>query len=209
MNPAFTGHNTGVLLGLAADPQNALERVSHSIAPSEAETRARITTSVRTHYGFVWRSLRRFGIPESDVDDACQKVMEVFANRCAEIAQGKERAFMFQVALRVFADARKAKSRARVSADEDRVGRSVSTAPSPEEELTHKQARALLDRVLDALEPDLRVVFVLFEIEEISTQEIAELVQIPPGTVSSRLGRARSEFEQISKRIRAQQARTP
>jgi RNA polymerase sigma-70 factor (ECF subfamily) len=44
---------------------------------------------------------------------------------------------------------------------------------------------------------DLRSVFVLFEIEELSTQEIAVLLGIPTGTAASRLRRAREEFDRL------------
>jgi RNA polymerase sigma-70 factor (ECF subfamily) len=48
---------------------------------------------------------------------------------------------------------------------------------------------------------DLRVVFTLHELEEMSMSEIAELVGIPAGTVASRLRRARQDFEAIVARL--------
>ena len=50
---------------------------------------------------------------------------------------------------------------------------------------------------------DLREVFVLFEIEEISIQDIATTLEIPIGTVGSRLRRARQAFQQAVTRHRA------
>jgi RNA polymerase sigma-70 factor (ECF subfamily) len=50
---------------------------------------------------------------------------------------------------------------------------------------------------------DLREVFVLFEIEEISIQDIAVTLDIPIGTVGSRLRRARQAFQQAVTRHRA------
>ena len=50
---------------------------------------------------------------------------------------------------------------------------------------------------------DLREVFVLFEIEEISIQDIAVTLEIPIGTVGSRLRRARQAFQQAVTRHRA------
>jgi RNA polymerase sigma-70 factor (ECF subfamily) len=46
-------------------------------------------------------------------------------------------------------------------------------------------------------------VFVLFELEELSTAEISTTLEIPMGTVSSRLRRAREEFQVATKRYRA------
>ena len=60
--------------------------------------------------------------------------------------------------------------------------------------------------LLDQLSLDLRAVFVLFELEELSTNEIAALLGIPAGTVSSRLHRARDEFQALCARARASRA---
>ncbi len=50
---------------------------------------------------------------------------------------------------------------------------------------------------------DLRVIFVLFELEGLEVQQIAALQEIPLGTASSRLRRAREEFSAIAKRVKA------
>jgi RNA polymerase sigma-70 factor (ECF subfamily) len=63
-----------------------------------------------------------------------------------------------------------------------------------------------LDEVLDALPMDLRAPFVLFELEELSTAEIAAMLSVPAGTVASRLRRAREEFRAIVARVRAREA---
>ena len=75
--------------------------------------------------------------------------------------------------------------------------------PSPEEHLERQQARELLDTILDALPEELRAVLVLFELEGLEVREIAALQDIPIGTASSRLRRAREEFSVIAKRVRA------
>jgi len=48
-----------------------------------------------------------------------------------------------------------------------------------------------------------RTVFVLFELEGFTFTEIAELLEIPRGTVASRLRRARTEFVEGARRLRA------
>ena len=53
------------------------------------------------------------------------------------------------------------------------------------------------------MEFDIRTVFVLFEIEEMTTSEIATLLAIPAGTVASRLRRAREEFQMKIARLHA------
>ena len=60
----------------------------------------------------------------------------------------------------------------------------------------------MLDGVLEQMDSDLRTVFVLYEFEDLSMAEIAEVVAIPRGTVASRLRRAREDFRE---RVRALQ----
>lgn len=56
---------------------------------------------------------------------------------------------------------------------------------------TLAEQRELLDYALAALEPELRAIFLLREIEDLSYYEIAMVLDIAEGTVASRLNRAR------------------
>jgi RNA polymerase sigma-70 factor (ECF subfamily) len=58
------------------------------------------------------------------------------------------------------------------------------------------ETRELLDRALAEVEPELRSIFVLREVEGLSYDEIALALEIPMGTVASRLNRARHELQQ-------------
>ena len=60
--------------------------------------------------------------------------------------------------------------------------------------------------MLDGLTDDLRVSFVLYELEGLSSPEIATLLGIPLGTVASRLRRAREAFELGVSELKAQLA---
>lgn len=65
--------------------------------------------------------------------------------------------------------------------------------PDQERDLDHKE---LLERALAKLDPELRSLFLLREVENQSYAEIAEALQIPEGTVASRLSRARQLLKQ-------------
>jgi len=65
-----------------------------------------------------------------------------------------------------------------------------------------RRARALLDALLASMPLDLRTVFVLYELEELTMAEIARALDLPAGTVASRLRRAREAFEELSRRVR-------
>jgi RNA polymerase sigma-70 factor (ECF subfamily) len=146
------------------------------------------------HFDLVWRSLRRLGVPLTDMDDCMQQVFLVASRKLSSIATGSEQAFLLSTALRVASDERRARERRREVPEDDDVQWS-DPAPQPDELTDQKRMRRLLDDVLAALPDDLREVFVLYELEQTTIQEIARLLDIPQGTVASRLRRAREEFE--------------
>jgi RNA polymerase sigma-70 factor (ECF subfamily) len=160
-------------------------------------------TLVDEHFDFIWRSLRRLGVSDAGVDDAAQRVFVVALRRLEDIEVGRERAFLFSTAMNVAADARRALARRREQADEQALDAAIDTTPTPDEVVDRKEARALLDEILDAMDSELRVVFVLFEIEGMTSPEIASLLGIRLGTAASRLRRSREQFHAIAKRARA------
>jgi len=168
-------------------------------APSAVDARARLATMVRDHFALVWRLLRRLGVPADRADDAAQEVFLVASSRIVDIAAGSERSFLFGTALRMAKSARRAMGREPPTEIDD----APDSTPSLEELTDRKRAREMLDRILDAMDDELRVVFVLFEIEGMTTPEIAELIGAPLGTAASRLRRAREAFDAHVQRIEA------
>jgi RNA polymerase sigma-70 factor (ECF subfamily) len=154
------------------------------------------------HYASIWRLLRRLGVPQAQLDDAAQEVFWVAARRLADIQPGREHPFLYGVALRIASNMIRRSSPLRCS-DLEQFPHLVDQRPSPEEQLQQRQLRELLDDVLDCMPSDLRTAFVLHEIEGMEVRHVAELVEIPVGTASSRLRRAREEFSAIAKRARA------
>ena len=180
----------------AASPDNDARRAAR-LSPFEQ--------AAETHFQFIWRCLRRFGVgPDHAVDDAAQRVFEIAAQKRSRIVPGSERAFLFKTALLVaFEEGRARQRAAREQPDETALGNARSDTPTPDQALEEREWRARLDQVLDALPLELRTVFVLFECEDLSLREIAELVGRPVGTVASRLRRAREEFHQAARRLKA------
>jgi RNA polymerase sigma-70 factor (ECF subfamily) len=68
--------------------------------------------------------------------------------------------------------------------------------PSPEQRFAQTEMREILSDVIDNLEPDFRVVFVLRDIEELSTEDTAKTLGISVPAVKSRLLRARLKLRQ-------------
>jgi RNA polymerase sigma-70 factor (ECF subfamily) len=163
---------------------------------------ARLSRVAQEHLDFVWRCLRRFGVPASDADDAAQQVFLVAADKLSEVPVERERAFLFATAARIAANARRSIRRRQNAYDS--YSQSPDEPSASQDELSDQlRARALLDQVMADMPDDLREVFVLFEIEEISIQDIAATLDIPIGTVGSRLRRARQAFQQAVTRHRA------
>lgn len=162
-----------------------------------------LRTLFESHYASVWRLLRRLGVVPAQLDDATQEVFWVAARRFLDIQPGREHAFLYGVAVRVGAAERR---RWKASGPLVEPTQVVDERPSPEEQVADREARDLLDDVLSRMPTDLRSTLVLFELEGLAVKEIADIQQIPLGTASSRLRRAREEFSAIAKRVRAEMA---
>jgi RNA polymerase sigma-70 factor (ECF subfamily) len=167
------------------------------------EAKKRFRALVDANFDFIWRALRGLGVPNGGADDAAQQVFVIALQKLDEIAIGSERSFLFGTALGVAANARRKTARSKETADDDAVYAQADTQSNPEEMASRNQARARLDAILAAMPLDLRTVFVLFELEALTMAEIAEMLALPPGTVASRLRRAREDFHA---RVARQQA---
>lgn len=177
--------------------------ISNQVGGRAARDEAtRFAALVEEHADFVWRSSRRLGVPESLADDATQQVFLVAQQKFASIEPGREKAFLFAVATNVAAHARRSVARRREAAEAPDESL-VDPAPLPDVALDAQRARVLLDHVLGTLPMELRTVLVLFELEEMTMAEIADVLSLAPGTVASRLRRARAAFHDEAKRVRA------
>jgi RNA polymerase sigma-70 factor, ECF subfamily len=168
----------------------------------ESEPAASVPALVQAHFGYVWRLCRRLGLSESDADDAAQQVFITAARRAADIRAGSERAFLYGVAANVVAKSRHALARRREAAGAE-LDVLEADLPSLEELSDQRKARHVLDALLDTMPLELRVVFVLYEVEEQTVAEIALALGIPVGTAASRLRRARDDFAARLARLEA------
>ena len=84
-----------------------------------------------------------------------------------------------------------------IEGDEDLMPRELEDwGPTPEQRFAQTEMREILNEVIDKLEPDFRLVFVLRDIEELSTEETASTLGISIPAVKSRLLRARLKLRQ-------------
>jgi RNA polymerase sigma-70 factor (ECF subfamily) len=147
---------------------------------------------------FVWLTLQRFGVKSTDVADVAHDVFVVVHRRIDTFDNtSRMTTWLFGICLRVAANYRRRQARTlsevalRAHADDDVVQVPV------DEILARRQATADAERVLAKLSLEKRAVFVMFELENLSCQEIADLTGVPIGTVYSRLYGARAQIQRI------------
>lgn len=152
------------------------------------------------HVAFVWRSLRRLGVNDADIQDAAQEVFVVVFRKLPEFeGRAKVTTWLFRICLRVAADRRKkAHVRREVLDDKAADQRDSSVDPSaPSERLDDL---ALFEMALRQMDIKHRAVFTLFELEGERCEDIAEALDLPIGTVYSRLRSARDSFRKAVRR---------
>jgi RNA polymerase sigma-70 factor (ECF subfamily) len=185
-----------VLLTGGESPQPAPSGVSAS-TPAAGKRVTDFRALYEAHVDFVWRNLRRLGVPDSDADDKAQEVFVVAHRRLSEFEDRGfgARAWLFQIALRVASDARRHRRRHPEDADGGIAMARESIAPDQTTSVALREDLTRLDRALSRIEVGRRAVLVLHEIEELTAPEIANSLGISVNTVYSRLRVARAELE--------------
>lgn len=165
--------------------------------PISSEIRRLVHGWVRDHMDFVWRSLLRLGVSSADCDDGCQRVWLVVANKAASIDPDRVKSFIFSVVLRVASDMRRMQKRNEPLEFDERSPPPGTSSGIVDAEAVLEQQRGwrLLDQVLSGMSWELRTVFVMYELEGMSSVEIAEAIGARRGTVASRLRLAREAFQ--------------
>jgi RNA polymerase sigma-70 factor (ECF subfamily) len=148
----------------------------------------------RAHAGFVWRVVRRMGVPEAAAEDVVQEVFLVARRRLPDYeGRGAPTSWLYGIARGVTANYRRGQARA-----ERRLrvvtGPRPATTPSPEDVLGRADAAALVERFLAGLDPEQREVFVLADIEGLRGPEVAQALGINLNVAYSRLRLARKKL---------------
>jgi RNA polymerase sigma-70 factor (ECF subfamily) len=145
----------------------------------------------------VWRSLRRLGVHDSDLEDAVQDVFLVLFRRRAEFERRSSlRTWIYGIALRVAKDYRRANKRhdRRVEALGAEPVPSAA-APQPDEEAVRREACRALAAALARLPDEARELIVLVELEQLSVKEAAEALDLHLRACQRRLKKAHEALE--------------
>lgn len=168
----------------------AIANLDHARAPA----RPTFDEVYRDHVSFVWRSLRRFGVPEAELEDAAHEVFLVVHRRLAEFdGAAAITTWLFAIARGVASNRRRSDARR-----QRRLEQAPEPAPpvDPNDQLERRDAAAAVERFLAGLPGEQRVVFELFEIEGLRAAEIAEALGANVNTIYTRLRAARLRFQE-------------
>src|SRR5262245_47041981 len=164
--------------------------------PQEAErpalTSAEFDAIYDQHVDFVWRNLRRLGVPAAQVDDACQDVFLVLHRRKDFAGRSTIRTWLFGIVLRVASEHRRKSHRA--AAFDALADHRRGPPPGPFKLTPKREAARLLDRFLGALSDAPRPVFTLAELEKMPAPQIAGALDLNLTPVSPGLRLARRAF---------------
>lgn len=142
------------------------------------------------------RWARSLGGSSIDPEDVVQEVFLVVSKRLDSFRpEARFTSWLFEITRKVVANHRR-RQRWRFwrSSSRDDPANAPSHLRNPLDELERQQTGALFDQALDTLPERYRTVLVLFEIEEMSTQAIADLCHLKVATVRVQLHRARELF---------------
>jgi RNA polymerase sigma-70 factor (ECF subfamily) len=158
----------------------------------------------REWYAHVVRWAHALGGPRSDLDDVAQEVFLVVQRKLENFDGANVGAWLFTITQRTVSDQRRRAwfKKLFMKRDSDALDR-LRAVGDPDSELLRKQQRETLYRILDRISEKRRTVFVLFEVEEYSGEQIAELLEIPLATVWTRLHHARIELAKLAAEVGA------
>jgi RNA polymerase sigma-70 factor (ECF subfamily) len=137
-----------------------------------------------------------------NADDAADVVQEAFLSAFLALGDFKGGArfytWLYRIAMNHAIDLRRRQSAARRnSARQVEIGTPADSSVGPERLAMQRDTAVTLHRALGRLSQEHRLVLVLKDIEGMSYEEMAEVLDIPIGTVRSRLHRARLELKEV------------
>ncbi len=158
------------------------------------------------HADFAWRTLRRLGVPEAEAGDALQDVF-VIVHKKLSAFEGRSSltTWLFTICRTVARERRQTARRERNRLHDVSVDEEIDLRADVARTAEHNERLAQLESLLASLEVEQRNVFILFEIEKLTGEEISEALAIPLGTVYSRLQLAKKAFRQALTREEARE----
>ena len=143
------------------------------------------------------------GVPSSDTEDLAQEVFLVVRRRLSTFEPGNLAAWLYRITQLTVRDHRRRAwfknllfRRRHLDLAEVPYG-----GPAPDRSYEQEESRRRFQRLVGGMTEKLRTTFVLFEVEGYSGEEIAQILDVPLGTVWTRLHNARKEFWKLVARV--------
>ena len=144
---------------------------------------------LKNHYEKIWGICKRLMINDQDALDATQESLIAIATRINKFERrSKFSTWLYRVTTNICFDELRKKSRIPIP-DSESEKLEISTEPSFENRISDK---LLIDEVLNLLPNEYKTVLVLRDLCDLNYDEISEVLNIPIGTVRSRISRGRS-----------------
>jgi RNA polymerase sigma-70 factor (ECF subfamily) len=162
-----------------------------------------------SHLAFVWRNLRRLGVPDSQVEDAAQDVFLVVHRRWDtwDVNLCAVETWLFGIVLRVAHNYRRSQQRRLAwllpATDSQAFQNAPAPTDGPAEVLARREAAVVFERALASLDEPKRAVFLLVDVEQLPVPEAAAALGINLNTAYWRLRKARLTFRRTLGRMRS------
>jgi RNA polymerase sigma-70 factor, ECF subfamily len=153
---------------------------------------ADFTALVKRQSRFLFRVAYAVLLNCADAEEAVQESFLKLHRHGGWQQVDNERAFLARIAWRTAVDHLRSKRTAsRLQNPQELLSEMPSLHPGPEQTLMAADQHALIHSLIDTLPDDLRIPLVLSSTQDLNSREIATILEIPEGTVRTRLQRAR------------------
>lgn len=148
------------------------------------------------------RYARKFLADSEDINDALQEIfLKVYKNIKSFDKKKKFSTWLYRIAHNELVNILKKKKSVLSFLDLDMFLPAPFDYKSFEQDIDRKEMEKILDKCLDRLEPKYKEPIILFYFENLSYQEIADILEIPVSTVGIRIKRAKEKIRKIYQKL--------
>ena len=189
-----------------SDDRSEAQFIARLVARDESAFNELVLTYERRVYGLVFRMLGR----RDEAEDLAQEVfVQVFKAIDQFRGESKLSTWIYRIAVNLCKNRTKYLSRRHAGEQDDidamaeRVPMSAARAATvgdvsrPDELVEGMQLEDIVKRAIQKLEPEFREALVLADVEDMPYEEIAQIMNVPVGTVKSRIHRARAQLKAL------------
>jgi RNA polymerase sigma-70 factor (ECF subfamily) len=189
-----------------SEDRNEAQFIARLVARDEGAFNELVLTYERRVYGLVFRMLGR----RDEAEDLAQEVfVQVFKAIDQFRGESKLSTWIYRIAVNLCKNRTKYNARRHAGEQDDidamaeRVPMTAARAATvgdvsrPDELVEGMQLEEIVKRSIQRLEPEFREALILADVEDMPYEEIAQIMNVPVGTVKSRIHRARAQLKAL------------